>query len=311
VPGVTSYQVHSYKAANGADIARVELTLDPRTTLHFASEKNALTISVSAAATPAPTTDAASVASAKKSLPQEPAVIAAAAKPSVPKIINYSHPVQVRGISVVRGHDGTNVEIRASGLLSPKTLTLKSPDRLVIDLVNAVPQSRPHDIPVHAGDLNMVRMARYQSDPPTTRVVLDLKAPQSFLLASTNDKLIVKLRPPAPETSTVAASSGDPESKKPETVAVAAHAPTVTADLSAIATNKKASDYVMVQPNYHLAASPKQAIQGQTASERAAEAAKILGATAPVEIALSENPPEASMKPEAIKAAMMQASQQS
>src|SRR5207237_9153849 len=95
----------------------------------------------------------------------------------------------------VRGHEGTNVEIRISGVLTPKVLTLKSPDRLVIDLPNAVPESRPHNIPVHAADVNMVRMSQYQAEPPTTRVVLVLNSRQKFEYANLSDKLVVKLRP--------------------------------------------------------------------------------------------------------------------
>src|SRR5712671_3679457 len=39
-PGITSYQVHSYKAANGTDIARVEFTLAHHASVRFAPESN-------------------------------------------------------------------------------------------------------------------------------------------------------------------------------------------------------------------------------------------------------------------------------
>ena len=310
-PGVSSYQVHSYKAANGSDIARVELTLDPHASVRFSSETNELVIAVSTGASTA--FSARKASSPVSPAAMQPAAIASAPKPVAPSGNTHAQLVQVRGITVVRGHDGTNVEIHATGLLSPKTLTLRSPDRLVIDLVNAVPESRTRDIPVHAADLNMVRMARYQSDPPTTRVVLDLKSPQDFQLASMSDTLIVKLRPLAIANSAAAivpATISQNEKAQPA-ASVPAASEVIAKAVTTNSSNKTpAPNYVLVQPNYRPVTSANHATQDKTATQRAADAAKVLGATAPVEIPLSSMPAEAAMKPEALKAAMMQAAQQ-
>ena len=131
VPGVTSYQVHSYRAANGTQIARVELTLASHMNVRLSSQSNAVQVAVSTEPETVPT-----VAKPSPTLSQ-PRAISSAALPTSSQLL------RVRGISVVRGNDGTNVEIRATGTLTPKTLMLKSPERLVIDLPNAVPESRP------------------------------------------------------------------------------------------------------------------------------------------------------------------------
>jgi len=303
-PGITSYQVHSYKAANGTDTARLELTLVPHSTVRFAAEKNELLVIVStedasahlpAAATTITNTDLASTTSYKSSS-SAPAVS--------PQLI------RVRGITVVRGHDGTNVEIRSSGLLTPKVLTLKSPDRLVIDLANTIPESTSREIPVHAVDLNMVRVARYQSQPPTTRVVLDLKSPQDFQLANSADKLIVMLHPAAVATNNAGqAPVANPDkaitASKPMPLPAAAAGSVTTAS-----TKSPARDFVVVEPQYHPIAAPTEDVVPATAARRAANAAKVLGAAPPVEIPLTTSLAEAAMKPEAMKAAMMQAAQQ-
>ena len=308
VPGVTSYQVHSYKSANGSDIARVELTLDPHASVHFATENNALIIAVKSGTNAVSTT----AVTSEPALPARPVSVTAQASTidPQPRPVANLHPqlVQVRGITVVRGHDGTDVEIHASGVLSPKTLTLKSPDRLVIDLPNTVSESRSHEIPVNAADLSMVRMAKYQSNPPTTRVVLDLKAPQDFQLASMNDRLIVMLHPltagAAPKVSAATTLA-----KKDRIEPSPAPAANRTATNSPVA-QATAPDYVVVQPTYHPVPTDNQTPSQKSASERASDAAKVLGATAPVEIPLSAGEPEAAIKPEAVKAAMMQAAQQ-
>jgi len=308
VPGVSSYQVHSYKAANGTDIARVELTLAPHAGVRLATENNALLVTISAepdTALAANATKPSPAASAPTPIREPVATTLAVEKNLQPGL------VRVRGISVVRGHDGTNVEIRTTGLVTPKVLTLKSPDRLVIDLVNAVPETRPHDIPVHAGDLNRVRMALYQNEPPMTRVVLDLKAPQDFQFASTSEKLVVKLRPLASDAGARTSGATVASSKSENQSSVAMLRPAVlNAANTTASTKERAREFVVVEPQYHEVARSKEAQQNKTPTERATEAAKILGAAPPVEIPLAAGPVAASMKPQAMQTAMMQTAQQ-
>ncbi|HET9742572.1 MAG TPA: type IV pilus secretin PilQ [Terriglobales bacterium] len=302
VPGIFSYQVHAYKSANGSEIARVELTVDPHAVVRFTNENSAIVMTVT-------TSGAAKTISAKPSaLPQT----ASSAAPVLQRVAmtstrNESESpsvaskiLELNDVSVVRGHNSTDIEIRANGVLTPKILRLKSPDRIVIDLANTVPEWNTHSIPVHSGDIEMVRMSRYQENPPTTRVVVDLKSPQSYELASFADKLVLKLHPIA---STAAPVRTAPPYRAAEHTEVAENA----------SPSKKANDFVVLHPEYHHVA---QAAQDDKTADpvspavKAAEAARILGATAPVEIPLSTTPAAEAMKPETMKAAMMQAAAQ-
>jgi type IV pilus assembly protein PilQ len=299
IPGISSYQVHSYKAANGSDVARVEFALAPHANIRFSEQANALILRVSSEGEKTTNVGAADSNQPAASLASAPQSLAARAEAVQPR--GESQRVQVRGLSVVRGHDGTDVEIRATGPLNPKVLTLKSPDRLVIDLPNAVPETRTHNIPVHAADLNMVRMSQFQANPPTTRVVLDLKSPQGFALAKMNNKLIVSLHPLA--AAEAVASTASPGVSKP------ASASNITKLVANVAPQHAAQDYVVVDPEYHRVAHPTDD-DAATPAEKASAAAKILGAAPPVEIPLSSKT-SAEMKPELMKAAMMQAAQSS
>lgn len=296
-PGVTSYQVHSYKAANGSQIARVELTLASHASVRLSNESNAVLVVVSSDSQP--------LSSVSKTA--EPATPVSSRSSGVKAVANAgsSQLVQVRGISVVRGHDGTNVEIRVNGTPAPKILTLKSPDRLVIDLPNAVPESRPHNIPVHAVDVNMVRMSLYQSEPPTTRVVLDLKAPQDFQLTSLNDRLVVKLRP-LTNRGTAVAVNGTPRAPS---VSPNLKSASNDSTVASSASKTPAQEFVVVQPQYHEVTREQLEQREKTAAQRASEAAKVLGAAPPVEIPLSTGPTQAAIKPQVLQAAMMQAGQ--
>jgi len=291
VPGITSYQVHSYKAANGAQTARVELTLAAHANVRLSSQSNEVQIAVNAEPEASP-----AVAKPSPTFTR-PRAVSPAALPATSQL------VRVRGISVVRGNEGTNVEIRATGILTARTLTLKSPERLVIDLPNAVPESRPHNIPVHAADVNMVRMSQYQTEPPTTRVVLDLKAPQNFELASLDNKLVVKLRP-LTSRGTGLATSGTANAPA---FSVPAMSPSYNQPTTTPAAKQRAQDFVVVQPQYHEVSREQLEQQEKTASDRASAAAKILGAAPAVEIPLSAGPTQGSIKPQAVQAAMMQA----
>ena len=309
VPGVNSYQIHSYKAATGSDIARLELTLAPHATVHFSSDKNGLLVIVNPEGSAAGEAPAAAV---KTSIAASVASPLPIVKPVAASAIGGAQLVRVRGVSVVRGHDGTNVVIRATGPLTPKILTLRSPDRLVIDLANAVPETRPHDIPVHAADLDMVRMARYQDQPPTTRVVLDLKSPQDFQLAQNGGNLVVQLRPlAAAKASAASATLSVPQTTAAATpmATTATPAQTASSDIGNVA-KAPAQDYFVVEPQYHKVPQANEASGVTAPNQRAADAAKVLGAAPAVEIPLSTGPREAAMNADAMKAAMMQAAQQ-
>src|SRR5690349_15499421 len=47
VPGISSYQVHSYKAANGSDVARLEFALASHANVSFSEQTDALLLRVS------------------------------------------------------------------------------------------------------------------------------------------------------------------------------------------------------------------------------------------------------------------------
>ena len=62
----------------------------------------------------------------------------------------------------------------------PQTQVLTKPDRLVIDFPNAVPGSQLRSQSVDRGEVKDVRIGLYQSKPTVKRLVLDLKAAQSY-----------------------------------------------------------------------------------------------------------------------------------
>ena len=112
----------------------------------------------------------------------------------------------IRRVSVLGAGSTVEVEVVASQPVQPQTLVITGPDRLVLDFPNALPDSALRNVNVGRGELKGIRVGKFSSDPPITRVVLDLKSPQPFQLFPAGKSVIVKLAA-AP---TVQAQPGSP-----------------------------------------------------------------------------------------------------
>ena len=102
-------------------------------------------------------------------------------------------PATIRSITVAPDNGGIELEIVGSGRLEPQTKAITGPDRLVIDLPNAVPASTVRNLAVNRGEVKSVRVARYSDNPPTTRVVVDLTSPLPYQVFPSANGMIVKL----------------------------------------------------------------------------------------------------------------------
>ena len=268
-PGLASYRVLAYTGANGAEVARVELTLTPGAVVNVATVTGGLEVRVAesagAAGKPAEKPAAAAV---EKAAAEAPAPVAAPEKH-----LSAARPVQVKHVSVVRGKSGMEIEISASAAVTPKVMKLTAPDRLVVDLPNAVPVGAPRPILVNGPEIKAVRMGRYQTNPPVTRVVVDLTSPQDYVIANSGNKLSVRLQP-------VMAQAEKPA--EPTAMAAVQPAPPVpVAVKEPIAPPKdmKAQEFVVAEPTpvVKTAVAEIPAAQSKAAAD---VAAKIVSATA-------------------------------
>jgi AMIN domain len=99
----------------------------------------------------------------------------------------------IRRVAILRSGQALELEVSASQPVTPTVLVLTGPDRLVIDFPNAVPGNDLRNIPVNRGEVKGVRVGLFAQDPPITRVVLDLKAPQPYQLFPSGKSVIVKV----------------------------------------------------------------------------------------------------------------------
>ena len=97
-------------------------------------------------------------------------------------------------IALLGGTENVEVEITASQRITPQVLALTGPERLVIDFPGAVPASTLHNLSTARGQVKSIRVGLFATNPPITRIVLVLKAPQQYDLFPAGRTVIVKLR---------------------------------------------------------------------------------------------------------------------
>lgn len=86
------------------------------------------------------------------------------------------------------------VEIQTSGgAVSPDTQAIAGPDRIVVDFPGAVPSAALRVLKVNHGALKGVRSGLFFSDPPITRIVLDLTGPQAYKISTSDHATVVRL----------------------------------------------------------------------------------------------------------------------
>ena len=99
----------------------------------------------------------------------------------------------IRRVQVLRTHGQVEIEIEASDRVVPHTNVLTGPDRLVVDFVNATPGAQLRNQAVNREEVKSVRVGLFSSNPPVTRVVLDLNGPQPYQVFPSGRTVIVKV----------------------------------------------------------------------------------------------------------------------
>ena len=93
------------------------------------------------------------------------------------------------------------VEIETSGApVAPETQAITGPDRIVVDFPGALPSAALRALKVNRGALKGIRAGLFFSNPPITRIVLDLAEPQSYQISTTpisttGNAIVVRLGP--------------------------------------------------------------------------------------------------------------------
>ena len=100
----------------------------------------------------------------------------------------------INRVALLGGIENVEVEITASQRITPQVLVVNGPERLVIDFPGSVPAKTLRSVSASRGQVKSIRVGLFASNPPTTRVVVDLKSRQRYELFPSGKTVIVKLR---------------------------------------------------------------------------------------------------------------------
>lgn len=290
-PGLQSYRVVGYKGMNGIDVARLEMRIAPDAEVKTAQASGGLYVTITAMS-------GASAATPKEAVKPTPATAKAPSEVAAKAPAPAAAIAKIRAVSVVRGKPGLEVEVSGTAPMTARVLKLRSPDRIVMDIANSVPAQRIPVVAVNSSDVKTIRTARYQVDPPVTRVVIDLLAAHDYELNSAGNKLVLKLRPLAGVVSAAPQSKMEVSVSKDADIAVTAKAVEVPKPAISKAepekeykggseSNSEAKPVVFVEPKYQT----KQQENGDPAT--AADKKVEVQANAPAQVAVSQQPSSA------------------
>ena len=121
-------------------------------------------------------------------------------------VLSFPAPVvaqavpSIRRVQVLRTRGQVEIEIEASDRIVPHTNVLTGPDRLIVDFVNATPSAQLRNQAVNREEVKGLRVGLFSSNPPVTRVVLDLNGPQPYQVFPSGRTVIVKIGDAGVET---------------------------------------------------------------------------------------------------------------
>lgn len=130
----------------------------------------------------------------------------------------------LRNVTILRGKTSVEVHIEASSPVKPAVMLLSHPERIVVDLAG-VDCAGGHHFPVNADDVEGVRVGLFRTDPPVTRVVVDLASRHQYRLLPAGSTVILAIDfsprlalavPAAAKVAEAAVTSTAPPASSPE-----------------------------------------------------------------------------------------------
>src|SRR5271169_3427718 len=106
--------------------------------------------------------------------------------------MRHDRIARVERVRLLSG-SGVILEIAANAPVSLRTQELGGPDRLVIDVPDAIPGTGLHNLAVHRGEIRDIRVGLFSANPPITRIVVDWNSRQPYQILQSGGSAVVKM----------------------------------------------------------------------------------------------------------------------
>jgi hypothetical protein len=116
----------------------------------------------------------------------------------------------VRRMTVFPLGNSVQVEINASGPVTPQAQVVTNPDRIVMDFPNSLPGNDLHNLSINRGQIRGLRVGLFSENPPVTRVVVDLDAPQPYQIFPSGSTIVLKLNSAGNPVASIPAAQSTP-----------------------------------------------------------------------------------------------------
>jgi hypothetical protein len=154
----------------------------------------------------------------------------------------------VRHVDVLSSGNHLEIEITTSAPITPRAQVISRPDRLIVDFPGARPDASLRNIAVNRGEVKDVRVGLFSQNPPTTRVVFDMKAAPQYRIFPSGKTIIVKLGEPGPESASANNASPAASSQTASLGAIG----TVTGGTVALLATPKPAAVAATAPNVRV-----------------------------------------------------------
>src|SRR5437868_10496529 len=85
------------------------------------------------------------------------------------------------------------LQIHTNATITPRVQVISDPERLVIDIPDAVPGASLHGVALRRPEIQRVRVSLFSRNPQVTRIVLDLKQPYWYRITPNASGFLVSL----------------------------------------------------------------------------------------------------------------------
>jgi len=108
--------------------------------------------------------------------------------------MSQTAPISLSAVKATHTRDSVQIEVMLSAPVKPSASVTSDPARLILDFPSTTASTTQQHVVVNANGIRQVRYALYKSDPPVTRVVVDMDRPYPYEVRSDGNRVTLEVK---------------------------------------------------------------------------------------------------------------------